>query len=98
MHCPPPPPYAQLGIERVALVEYTPVSQIDLITRDPEHAAALEDSFGIRPFRFARRDETWFSFARLPAIGARAWMEDRGLSFERTTDAIKRRDVRTWIP
>lgn len=89
--------YSSVGIERVAVVDDSPVSRVDLMTRDADHAAALEDNFGIRPFRFERRGETVFSFARLPAPAVRAWMEDQGLSFERTDGGLGQPSVRTWI-
>lgn len=75
------PSPAALGIERVVLVESAPVSRIDVLTRDPSHAADLEAAFGVRPFRFQRRGEILHAFPRLPAAGARAWLEDHGLAF-----------------
>lgn len=97
MQRPPTHSPALVGIECIYVREDCPVSRVDLMTRDPRHAADLQWSFGIRPFRFARRAETLYAFARLPAAGARAWMEERGLAFEMRNSGFHRRDLLTWV-
>ena len=97
MHCYRSHPPGALGIDRVVLAEYTPVSRVDVMTRDPRHAADLETLFGVRPFRFTRLEETLYAFPRLPAASARAWLEDRGIQFVVTDGALGRRDVATWV-
>ena len=86
-----------VGIVSVSVREECPVTQVDLMTRDPRHAADLQWNFGVRPFRFTRRCETLYAFPRIPAAGARAWMEDHGLAFELTGAGLERRDLTTWV-
>jgi hypothetical protein len=86
-----------VGIQSVAVREDRPVSRVDLMTRDPRHAADLQWNFGVRPFRFTRRSETLYAFPRIPAVSARAWMEDHGLTFRLTGAGLDRRDLATWV-
>lgn len=87
----------RLGIACVMVCEECPVVHVDLMTRDPRHAADLQWNFGVQPFRFTRRRETLYAFPRLPASGARAWMEDRGLAFRLIGGGLDRRDLSTWV-
>lgn len=90
-------PPLRVGIECILVREDCPVTRVDLMTRDPRHAADLQWNFGVRPFRFSRRTETLYAFPRLPAAGARAWMEERGLAFRLVGCGFERRDLPTWV-
>jgi len=92
-----PTDYARLGIERVAIVELTPVSHVDLMTRSVAHASSLASAVGIRPFRFARGQEVLHAFPRVPALPARQWLEAHGIPFTVTPDKLLGHGVETWI-
>jgi hypothetical protein len=95
-HAPLPSPFS-LGIERVAILETTPVAHVDVMTRSPVHALVLESIFGVRPFQFSRRGETLHAFPRLPAVRTRAWMEDQGLAFVVTSGGMASDGPVTWV-
>ena len=93
----PPANYARLGIERIAIVELTPVSHVDLMTRSPIHASSLASAVGIRPFCFARGQEVLHAFPRVPAVPARRWLEAHGIPFDVTPDKLSGHGQETWI-
>ncbi len=89
--------YARLGIERVAVVELTPVSHVDLMTRSAVHASSLAAAVGIRPFSFTHGRTRLHAFPRVPALPARRWLEAQGIPFEVTADKLGGGGQPTWV-
>ncbi|MGH7996064.1 MAG: hypothetical protein ACREFX_06915 [Opitutaceae bacterium] len=89
--------YSVLGIERVRLAEIRPVAHVDVMTRSRLHASMLESRFQTRAFRFRRGETTLHAFPRLPAIRARAWLEEQGIDFVVRTDGLDPAGPPTWI-
>ena len=92
------PQFALLGIERVAIIEELEVAQVDVMTRSRCQADELELAFGITPFRFVCGSHQLYAFARLPAVAARQWLEDHGVTFAITPDGLRPDGPVTWIP
>jgi hypothetical protein len=89
--------WIELGIERVAAVDESAVARVDVMTRSQSHAALLESTFGVRPFRFTRGNSLVHAFARLPAVAVRKWLEARSLVFAVTPGGLRQDGPLTWV-